>query len=258
MKRIEFRFYAELNDFVPSRKRQRSLTHPFSGEASVKDLIESQGIPHSEVDLVLVNGGPVDFSYLPREGDRIAVYPKFTSLDIAPFSSLRPQPIPGSRFVLDVHLGKLARYLRLLGFDCLYRNDRGDADLVRISSAEGRILLTRNVGLLMRASVIHGYWLRQTETRRQLREVLLRFDLFERIAPFTRCLLCNGLLHLADKREIREELPPRVARVFERFVRCLECGKIYWRGSHYDRMSRFVATLCPVREGFRKGERGSL
>ncbi len=244
MKRtIEFRFYAELNDFLPKERKQRSFARRLSGDASVKDLIESQGIPHTEIALVLVDGRPVDFSHLVRGSVRISAYPQFASIEISSLSFLRP-PLPREpRFVLDVHLGKLTRYLRLLGFDCLYRNDRTDAELVRIASAEGRILLTRDVGVLMRAAVLHGYWLRQTEARKQVREVLRRFDLSARIAPFTRCLRCGGFLQPVGKTEVEDRLPPRAACAFDRFVRCAGCAKIYWQGSHYDRMARFVESL---------------
>lgn len=248
MKQIELRFYAELNDFLPRGKRQRSFAHPLSGEASVKDLIEGQGVPHTEVDLVLADGQPVGFSYRVQDRDRISVYPKFESIEMAPLSFLRPRPLREPSFVLDVHLGKLARYLRLLGFDCLYRNDLADQELARISSREGRILLTRDACLLMRAAVTHGYWLREKEVGRQVLEVIRRFDLRDRIAPFSRCLRCNGLLRSVDKREIADRLPPRVALAFERFVQCGECGKIYWQGSHYDRLAHFVETLCRRRE----------
>lgn len=253
-KTIELRFYAELNDFLPKEKKQRSFFRPLSGDASVKDLIESQGIPHTEVDLVLVNGEPVDFSHPVRGSVRLSVYPPLASVGTPALAFLRP-PLRGEpRFVLDVPLGKLARSLRLLGFDCLYRNDWSDAELVRISSTEGRILLTRDVGVLMRAAVVHGYWLRQTEARKQLREVIRRFDLFARIAPFTRCLRCGGVLQPVDKTEVEAELPSRIARSFDRFDRCGGCAKVYWRGSHYDRMAQFVKSLGRDREPVRAAE----
>ncbi|MGD9895754.1 MAG: Mut7-C RNAse domain-containing protein [Candidatus Methylacidiphilaceae bacterium] len=243
IKRVEFRFYAGLNDFLPRAKKQRSFPHSLLGNASVKDLIESQGVPHTEVDLILVDGRPVGFSHPVQHGDRISIYPKFESIEIASLALLRPRPVQEPRFVLDVHLGRLARYLRLLGFDCFYRNDLVDEELVKIASADQRILLTRDTGLLMRAAVTHGYWLREIEIHRQVLEVIRRFDLSRRVAPFTRCLLCNGRLQPTEKREIADQLPQRVANAFEKFVRCAECGKIYWKGSHYDRMARFVTRL---------------
>ena len=177
MSQVTFRFYAELNDFLPPPRRMVSFTHTFAGSVSVKDMIESLGVPHTEVDLILANGRSVDFTYLVAGGDRLSVYPVFESLDITPVLRVRPQPLRQTRFVLDTHLGRLASYLRLLGFDTLYRNDYADEELAHISSREKRILLTRDRGLLKRSEVTHGYCLRSTVSAEQLREVVQRFDL---------------------------------------------------------------------------------
>jgi hypothetical protein len=128
-KQAIFRFYAELNDFLPAQKRQQDITHSFELNASVKDMIEAQGVPHTEIDLILVNGQSMDFSYLVQDGDQISVYPVFELLDISPVIRLRPKPLRVTRFVLDVHLGRLATYLRIMGFDTLYRNDYEDDEL---------------------------------------------------------------------------------------------------------------------------------
>ena len=135
--------------------------------ASVKDIIESFGVPHTEVDLVLVNSESSDFSHLVRNGDRAAVYPVFESLDITPVLRLRPQPLREPKFVLDVHLGTLAGYLRMLGFDTMYANRASDEELVDVSAQQGRILLTRDRGVLKHSIVTRGYWLRETDSRRQ-------------------------------------------------------------------------------------------
>src|SRR3989338_9144205 len=116
MSRAHFRFYEELNDFLPPERRKTTFTREFRNRASVKDMIEALGVPHTEVDLILVNGASVDFSYLVQDGDRISVYPMFESFDIRPLVHLRPRPLREPKFVLDTHLGKLAVYLRLLGF----------------------------------------------------------------------------------------------------------------------------------------------
>ena len=144
----EFRFYEELNDFLPENRRKILFPFAFEGTPSVKDSIEALGVPHTEIDLILVNGISVDFGCLIRDGDRISVYPVFESIDITPLVRVHSQPLREPRFVLDMHLGRLARYLRMLGFDTLYRNDYADAELARISSQEYRILLTRDPGLL--------------------------------------------------------------------------------------------------------------
>jgi hypothetical protein len=241
MKRAWFRFYAELNDFLPLERRQVTFCHSFSGRVAVKDMIESLGVPHTEVDLILAAGRSVDFSYLVQDGDRISVYPVFEAIDIAPLVQVRPEPLREPRFVLDTHLGRLGRYLRMLGFDTLYRNDYADDELARISSQEGRILLTRDRGLLKRAAVTHGYCVRATDPRRQVVEVLRRFDLFGAVTPFRRCMRCNGVLEPVDKAALVDQLPPRVRAAYEEFRRCRSCGQVYWKGSHYDRMRAFVA-----------------
>jgi uncharacterized protein with PIN domain len=235
-----FRFYAELNDFLPPNKKQRAFTQPFELNASVKDMIEALGVPHTEVDLILANGQSVGFDYPVQDGDQISVYPVFESIDISSLARVRPHPLRETRFVLDVHLGQLATYLRLLGFDTLYRNDYADADLARISSNESRILLTRDRGLLKRSVITHGYCLRTTSPRQQLIDVLRRFDLIESIAPFQRCLECNGLLQPVDKATIIGQLPPKTKQFYDEYRRCRDCERIYWQGSHYQRMQRFV------------------
>ncbi len=242
-----FRFYAELNDFLPAERRQRTFIHPFELSGSIKDMIEALGVPHTEVDLILVNGRSVDFSYLVRDGDRISVYPVFESLDITPLIRLRPDPLRETRFVLDVHLGRLATYLRILGFDTLYRNDYADEELARISSSEGRILLTRDRGLLKRSVVTHGYCLRTTNPRQQLIEVLRRFDLFDSIKPFQRCLHCNGLLQPVDKAAIVDRLLPKTRQYYDEFRRCQGCDRIYWPGSHHRRMQKFIEGVLQSR-----------
>lgn len=244
MPAVRFRFYAELNDFLPMNHRQVEYDCAYNGRVSVKNLIEAQGVMHTEVDLILVNGDSVDFTYLLNDGDRVSVYPVFESLDITPLLHLRPQALRVIRFVLDVHLGRLAVYLRMMGFDSLYRNDYDDSELADISSRQHRILLTRDRGLLKRNLVTHGYCVRSPHPRQQLSEVLTRFDLFEQTAPFTRCLRCNGELEPVEKAAVIDQLQPGTGRVFDEFHRCRQCGQVYWRGAHYDHMQALIAGLC--------------
>jgi len=245
MNQAQFRFYAELNDFLPKERRQRSFTHTFLLSGSVKDMIESLGVPHTEVDLILANGRSVDFSYAVQNGDRISVYPVFEAIDIVPVLRVRPEPLREPRFVLDVHLGQLAVYLRMLGFDTLYRNDYRDEELARISNEEARILLTRDRGLLKRSIVTHGYCLRTTQPRQQLVDVIRRFDLRRAIAPFRRCLHCNAVLEPVDKAAIEDRLPPKTRHYYDEFWRCPQCDRIYWQGSHFERMQQFIAEVLP-------------
>jgi uncharacterized protein len=240
MAQATFRFYAELNDFLAPGRRSTAFAHSFLDIGTVKDFVESFGVPHTEVDLILVNGEPVDFSYRVRDGDRVSVYPVFEAFDIAPVARLRPQPLRDPRFVLDTHLGRLAAYLRMLGFDTLYRNCYTDEELAEISRGEHRILLTRDVGLLKRGAVTHGYFVRDTDARRQLPEVVAGFDLAGRARPFTRCMRCNAPLEEVRKEEVIAGLPPRVAQFHDEFRRCPGCGRVYWKGAHYRRMQELL------------------
>ncbi len=241
--KCQMRFYEELNDFLPPARRKVRFIHEFQRRASIKDMIEALGVPHTEIDLILVNGQSVDFSHIVRDGDHISVYPMFEAFDIQPVVRVRPRPLRTSRFVLDVHLGKLARYLRLLGFDTLYRNDYADAELARLASEERRILLTRDRDLLKRAVVTHGYYVRATDPRRQVEEVMDRLDLYRAIQPCQRCTRCNGLLAAVPKLQVWERLPPETRCHVESFWECDACGQLYWEGSHMPRIRRFIENL---------------
>lgn len=246
------RFYAELNDLLTTDERFLDNELPVGVGETVKDLIESRGVPHAEVDLILVNGEPVDFDRRVADGDRIAVYPMFESLDISSIGHLRPNPLRATRFVLDAPLGTLARYIRLCGFDTLYRNDIDDEELAATSRAEGRVLLTRDVGVLKRKMVTHGYFVRATAPRDQLVEVVRRFDLSGDLQPFTRCMKCNGKLLRADKQDVVDEIEPGTARSYDEFLRCSGCASVYWRGAHYERLLALVeAARSPAPSGGR-------
>lgn len=241
--RATFRFYAELNDHLPPGQQHETLEKCFYVPSTVKDMIESFGVPHAEVEFILVNGTSVDFSYLVADGDRVSVYPMFESVDMTPELRVRREPLREPKFILDVHLGKLAAYLRMLGFDTFYRNCLADSELARLSREQRRILLTRDRGLLKHNAVTHGYWLRETDSRRQAAEVIRRFDLARRTRPFTRCMACNGELCAATKTEVLHVIPQRTAELYDEYQRCSECGRAYWRGSHHARMLRWIEEL---------------
>jgi uncharacterized protein with PIN domain/sulfur carrier protein ThiS len=243
MKHAFIRFYAALNDFLAPERRAQASTCSFYVSGSVKDLIESLGVPHTEVELILVNGNPVDFGYRVQDGDRISVYPPFRSLDVSPLVTLRPAAPAEFRFAADAHLGRLAGYLRMLGFDTWYRRDAGDEELATISSDEGRILLTRDSGLLKRNIVTRGYFVQTTDPARQVVEVLQRFDLVPKTQPFRRCIHCNAILQPANKEEVLDRLLPETRRYYDEFFQCPRCGHIYWKGSHYRRMERFIESV---------------
>jgi uncharacterized protein len=248
MYRAHIRFYQELNEFLTEEQRFRTLESELLGHPGVKDLIESFGVPHTEVDLVLVNGESVSFSYQVRQGDRISVYPVFESLDIGDVSRVRSRPLRRTAFVLDVHLGHLARLLRLLGFDTLYRRDYEDPEIVRIALEEGRIILTRDQGILKRKAVTHGYFVRSTDPEEQAREVVHRFDLSARVEPFSRCLVCNTPLETVNAEEVDAKLPPGIRGRFELVARCPGCGRHYWPGTHYESLRSAIDRIL----GFQK------
>ncbi|MBW6460326.1 MAG: Mut7-C ubiquitin/RNAse domain-containing protein [Bacteroidales bacterium] len=239
---ISLRFYEELNDFLHYSRQKKTFYFSFSGRRSVKDIIESIGVPHTEVDLILANNQPVAFDYHPEAGDIISVYPVFESIDISSINLLRPEPLREPKFILDVHLGTLARYLRMLGFDTLYRNDYQDDELISISLSERRALLTRDLPLLKNGRLTHGYFIRETQPKRQVQEVMRRFDLKNQIKPFARCMLCNGIIETVEKKEIEDQLLTNTCKAFYEFFQCSACGKIYWKGSHYKKM---VQTFFP-------------
>jgi uncharacterized protein with PIN domain len=228
-----FRFYEELNDFLPPERARRDYVYRFDGRPSVKNAIESQGVPHTEIDLILVNGQSVGFDHPLADADRVAVYPTFERLDITPLVRLRERPLRDARFVVDVNLGKLARYLRMLGFDTLYRNDYGDAQIVDIAEDQQRIVLTRDRRLLQHARVTRGYWVRSTDPDDQVVEVVGRLQLERWMRPLHRCLDCNGRLQPVPKAEVLHRLEPMTRRHYSEFYRCEHCGKVFWKGSHY-------------------------
>lgn len=250
MARADFCFHSELNHFLPPNKKQVNFHFCFKERASIKDIIESLGVPHPEVEIILVNGNAVNFSYIVQDGDSIQVYPVSAVSELLATISLRPQLPTIPRFVLDVHLGKLAASVRMLGFDTLYRNDYDDEELAQISAFEQRILLTRDKGLLMRSLVTFGYYVRATNPEQQVVEVLRRYNLFTIVTPFKRCIRCNGLLAPVTKASIIDQIPQKTRTTIDEFHRCRECSQIYWRGSHYEKMQKFIEEVLSSKDDF--------
>ena len=233
MPQAHFRLHGALQDFLPPRRRGRVITLAFRGPQSLKHLLESLDVPHTEGGEVLVNGTPSSLGYLVQNGDFIEAYPKPNGW-----------PEDGEvRFVLDGHLGRLAAYLRLLGYDTWYQPQADDATLAHIAATEERILLTRDRGLLKRKAVRRGYWVRHQQPLAQLREVVERFDLRQGAHPFTRCLACNGPLEPVPKAVVLQRLEPLTRRYFDEFHRCTHCGRVYWKGSHYQRLQAIVEAI---------------
>jgi len=241
MTNVTVRAYGPLNDFLPPERRQVPWPHGVVGHPSVKDLIESLGIPHPEIDLILVDGTSVSFHYLVQNGDRISAFPRFTTLDVGMLTRVRPPPLSSVRFVADVHLGRLARHLRLAGLDTAYPEGADDRALADLAHREGGILLTRDRGLLKRRNVAHGYFVRETHPHRQFVEVLSRFGSLD-LQPFARCLRCNEVLRAVPKSAVDAALQPRTRHHYDQFQTCDGCGRVYWRGSHWKRLKHALDT----------------
>ncbi|MCK4843257.1 MAG: Mut7-C ubiquitin/RNAse domain-containing protein [Methylococcales bacterium] len=246
MAQVRLRFYGELNDFIAPALRKVETVHAFYRKASIKDMIESFGVPHTEVELILVNSISVNFSYTVKDGDRISVYPTFKSLDVTPLLRLRPKPLPLPKFVIDTNLGRLMRYLRLLGFDCLYSNDYDDGTIAKISSEKHRTLLTRDRRLLQRKIITYGYFVREVSPKLQVKEVLKRFDLYRLTTPFSRCIHCNGILEKIEKHEIKYQLEPLTKKYYDKFLVCSDCKQIYWQGSHFKHVKQLIDEFTQI------------
>lgn len=239
----EFRFYEELNDFLPRSRRKRAFAYRCASRATVKQAIEAIGVPHTEVELILVNGESVDFSRLVAEDDRVSVYPQFESLDVTPLLRVRERPLRTPRFIADAHLAALARYLRMLGFDAHLDETLDDGRIAELGAREKRIVLSRDRELLKQRIITHGCYVHATNPRRQLKEIVARLDLLGAMAPFTRCMECNVELADVDKSSVADRLPAGTAGYYDRFSRCPGCGKVYWPGSHHRRMRAIIDGL---------------
>lgn len=243
-----FRFYGELNDFLSPARRGREIRHEFLGTPTAKDAVEAIGVPHVEVDVLLVNGKAVGFTHHLCGGERIAAYPLFRTLGPDSADRLCPAP-PRPAFAVDCHLRKLARLLRLLGFDAKCSDRTRDREIVSQALAEGRILLTRDRVLLKHAALAYGYWVRSTVPLEQAREVVHRFDLERRTRPFERCLVCNGLLAPVAKERVLARIPPKVRAWRNEFLLCPCCDRLYWRGTHHARFEEWIAAVTRPETG---------
>lgn len=234
-------FHGRLNYFLANRTNGTGwIHHHFEWRTSIKDMLESIGPPHPEMELLVVNGQSVDFDTIVEPDDRIEVYDNISSTRVSKPVALRPAYSGRPRFVLDTHLGRLAHYLRMFGFDTLYRNDYLDEELAEVSHKQSRILLTRDIGLLKRSLVVYGYYVRDTDPKQQIAEVIQRYTLNDRVALFRHCSRCNGRLNAINKADIHDELPGKTLEYYNEFHRCSGCGQIYWKGSHFDRLQSFL------------------
>jgi uncharacterized protein with PIN domain len=238
----EFRFYAELNDFIAPPFRHRAFIHACAQDATVKHMIEALGVPHTEVAKVLLNGEAGNLAQRLRDGDRISVYPHFRTPEFMGPDSAAASSVP-ARFIADAHLGQLARQLRMLGFDVLFRNSYSDAEVATIAREQMRVVLTRDRDLLIRRDVILGCYVHAIDGDEQLCEVMQRYRLMPHVHPFCRCLECNGLLQSVEKTSVADSVPPSSLAHYEKFFQCASCGHVYWEGSHVDKMRRRIARI---------------
>ncbi|KAA3654217.1 MAG: twitching motility protein PilT [Proteobacteria bacterium] len=243
MTRTHFRFYAELNDFLAPDRRHREFSADSPDTASVKHVIEALGVPHTEVELVLVNGESVSFDHQLADGDRVAVYPVFEAFDIAPLLRVRSTPLRHTRFIADAHMGGLARLLRMTGFDTLYDNGYEDGQIEALAARDHRIVLTRDRDLLKRRRITHGCYIHALKPSKQIEEVFARLDLTRSARPLTRCLDCNTPLRPLARSEAEGRVPPDVARRQAAFSTCDHCRRVFWEGSHWQHMQALIARL---------------
>lgn len=240
MDEVIIHLYGTLNDLVPRRKRSKLFHCPADGRTTLKHAIEALGVPHTEIGQILANGSVVELDYIIQSGDRVDVYPKIRG-EHPPYQA-GEEP----RFILDSHLGRLAAYLRMLGFDAIYSNGFPDEELARIACQEKRILLTRDRGLLKRKAIRYGYCVLQDDPKQQLLEVVRYYRLSEHVHPFQRCLRCNTLLETVDKKTVEKELLPQTRWYYNEFRQCPQCKKVYWKGSHYRRMQRLIEQVVAL------------
>lgn len=240
-----FRFYEELNDFLARPLRSRAFSCVCARNATTKHMIEALGVPHTEVELILVNGESAGFDRVLADGDRVAVYPKFEALDVTPLLRVRERPLRTTRFVADAHLGGLARLLRLAGFDTLYDNHFADDEIEALAASQERIVLTRDRELLKRRTITHGCYVRSLKPQMQLQEVIDRLDLAASVRAFRLCLTCNAPLRRIDRVEAQGRAPEGVLERHSQFVTCDVCRRVFWEGSHWERMRTLIDTLAP-------------
>jgi uncharacterized protein with PIN domain len=233
---IQLKFHGDLAFFLKSKEARGIVQRALAEKSSIKDVIESCGVPHPEIDLILVNGQPVDFKYRLDHDAEVDVYPVASPPDLLPEKRLQARGL--KKFLADGHLGKLVRDLRLLGLDVLYDPDAEDRQLLQLAKTSDRALLTRDRLLLMHAVVQHGYYLRSQDPLEQTVEVVRRFELSSAVEPFTRCVRCNAPLQQVEKSEVLQKLEPLTKIYYEHFRRCTGCGQIYWAGSHFSKLQK--------------------
>jgi len=243
MHQATFRFYEELNDYLPEEKRKRDFPVSFGPGSTVRDILASLGIPYDEVDLILVNGVPVGLAITLEGGERISVYPVFESFDIRPCKGLGCPPLRQLKFVTDRDLGKLAGALRLFGLDTLHEKTSDSRQLIGLSETEGRVLLTRSRRLLEDKRITRGILVKGKDVKAQLLDIFRRLDLYGAVQPFSRCLECNEMLEPATEEDKTHAGPARMKESRATFAPCPLCNRVHREEGHFGRTSSFVREL---------------
>lgn len=240
-------FHGNLQELLPRKmtgKANAEVHHFLERRASVKDVVESFGVPHPEIEQLQANGRQIGFDYIVGDQDRIEMWPLTPPCKVFAATILRPEPLTRMAFVVDINVGKLAVLLRMAGLDTLYQHDLSDGDLARVAADEKRILLTRDRNLLKRKNVVFGHLIRAMEPWQQLLEVVCLYQLAETLQPFCRCLRCNRLLVPVAKEKIIHRLEPLTIKYYDSFQLCMACDKIYWPGSHRQTMQGQLTALA--------------
>jgi uncharacterized protein with PIN domain len=243
----KFKIFGELNYFVRKNKQDIYFNYEFDDNPSIKDSIEAIGIPHVEVGEIIVNDEQKDFSYKLQNNDKVEVY-SFYENDIK--NKLRPN-IELYNFMTDENVGGMAKYLRMLGFNTIMIPEISDKEVAKIAEKENRILLSRDFGLLKRKNVTHGIFLRSTNTEEQIYEVIKKYKLDQLFKPFSICIECNGCIKLIRSSDLLEEdkIEDGVLKDYNEFFRCTNCKKVFWKGSHYQRMRLLVDKYIKINDG---------
>ena len=236
MPQLKIIFPKEFNSFKRRKNKDQEIIYPLERKTSIKNIIESLGVPHTEIGKIVVEDKDVDFNYIPANSQKITVLPIIPPFDVTRPSLLRPEPLQKIRFVVDVNVGKLARLLRMLGLDAEYSPKFLDKDILFFSKTEKRIVLSKDIGLLECRQIIFGRHVQSIYPDDQLVEIIGFFGINGPFDFFSRCLRCNNKLSLVNTKDILHRLEPKTQKYFNRFKICPRCNRIYWRGSHYEKM----------------------
>jgi uncharacterized protein with PIN domain len=243
MPKAIFRFYEELNDFLPKHRRKCDFEARFKGKRSIKDMIEALGVPHTEIDLILVDGNSVGFNYILQDEDRVSVYPVFESFNISELTHLRKTPLRRNTFIAEVNLGNIIKYMRALGLDVYCDSSLSTREIIDVAKRDKRIILTKNRKLLQVKNVSHGIFIHPGTTADQIRRIIDYLDIKADLKPFSRCLRCNTPLDVVPKEKILDRIPPQTIAFCDEYVLCPSCDKIYWKGTHYLHMETVIKQI---------------